>query len=318
MKKLFIITTLLLISLLQLSCSKGEDQTTNPIVENQIDVYVTGTKDGKACYWKNSQLVMLESGTFPFTEANKIIVSNGNVYVLGIAREPSLHSMLFWKNGILTNLSNTLVSTNEKLDSFDMDMEVAGNDVYFIGYVKNSVNYQFNYWKNNVKTILSDGGYKLVNGININVVANTIYITGVNGSKLGYYINTTFYEANPNSGFVQKNSDVYYYYYIAGSFIANLNNLNTNVSSTFPVNDYIKKMTFVNNNFYYLERNKLYKEGGIFLTNSVLDFSVVNNNVYKIIGVIETNAPRSLQLNDTNIITSTTGERFNSLFIDQN
>lgn len=320
MKKLFIITTILLFNLLQLSsCSKDDDQTNNPIIENQVDVYVTGTKDKKACYWKNGQIVILESGTFPYTEANKIIVSNGNVYVLGLAREPNKHSNLFWKNGILTNLQTTLASADEKLSTFGIDMEVAGNDVYFIGYVRNTTStYTFNYWKNNIKTVLSDSVTTLTNGIKIKVVSNTIYITGTNSNKIGYYINTDFYELDSNNRLVQKNSDIYLHSWVAGASIAELKNLNTNISSTFPVNDVVYKMTFDNNTFYYQERYKLYKEGAILIVNNVLDFNVLNNNVYKIIGDFFTNDPRSLQINDTNIMTSTAGERFISLFIAQN
>jgi hypothetical protein len=320
MKKLLILLNLLLCSFLLLSCS-NDDQNTSPTINNQADVYVAGSKNGQACYWKNSQLVSLDSGLFSHTEANKIIISGGDVYVLGKFRDENQISILFWKNGILTNLSNALISANERLLTIDIDMEVVGNDVYFIGYTEtttsNDTSYNFCYWKNIVKTVLSNDIRSITNKIEIKVIANSIYITGSNNNKYGYYINTNFYEARSSNGLVVKNSDVYFYLNDNNSNVTNLKNLNTNVSTTFSVNNWVSKMTFENNNFYYLDGDNLYKEGAILITNNVWDFSVFDNNVYKIIGV-ETNDSRLLQINDTTVMSASSGEYFNSLFIVQN
>lgn len=71
------------------------------------DVYVAGMENYKVCYWKNNIKTDLFSPDS--TTANKIIVENNDVHVLGKTRTNFNGSYYYWKNNVRQNLEQYLV-----------------------------------------------------------------------------------------------------------------------------------------------------------------------------------------------------------------
>jgi hypothetical protein len=336
MKKLLFISILLFFSLLQVSCNTDAISNNNPIA-NSVDVYVAGSKDGKACYWKNGQVIMLNSGTFTATIAKKIIVNNGNVYVLGenTTADPTIY--LYWKNGVLTNLTTTLNIPTFGNTLGITDMDVSGNDVYFVGYIPSVItipNPPVNlvYWKNNVATIVKEYNSSFYNTVSfIKVLNNVVYVAGpgttnnANFAINGYYANNIFNEI-PNSqlsGFDVKNNQIFAYG--TQNSVGFYYNMITNVNSTvsFQAGGGIEKMCFDNNNIYYSNSQQIYKNGTIFhsstMTQSfITDYKIVNNNFYKIATTGGVVLSYFLEINGVTILVTSTDEIFESLFVVQN
>lgn len=339
MKKILFISTLLLLSFLQFSCSTEGITNSSPTI-NPVDVYVAGSKDGQACYWKNGQIVMLDSGGFIATEAKKIIVSNGDIYVFGQTKNTSTSFnpilALYWKNEVLTNL-NASLSTNSQIVSSISDMDVVGNDVYFVGSINPEIITIFTpilvYWKNNA--ITTANAYN--NGHNemskIKVLNNDVYITAAgkinnpNSAINGYYKNLEFTEILPFGnlkGFEVNNNSIFTYgSQLLRGFHFNITT-NTNTTVNFPNDGGILNMFFDNNNIYYSNGATIYKNGSIYNTSQAItqisDFRVLNDNLYKI-NTSSFGAPIDIQtvsINNIITLTSSNGESFNTLFIDQN
>ena len=332
MKKIFI-ALFLFIGLLQVSCSP--ETVSNSPTTNPVDVYVAGSKDGQACYWKNGQVVMLDSGSFSNLDTMKIIVSNNNVYVLGYGYNSNTRgSMLLWKNGALSNLSNEL-STDDYSISIT-DMEIIGNDIYFSGYTYKKpfdINVPSNlvYWKNNNKIVVETFDSYVFSESRIKIVDNNIYIissrdggTGIDG----YYINGVFSELPVNTylstKLVVNGNDVFIYGTTNSiSFIKNIVN---NIMIT-NANSIGSLLTFDNDgDRYYTVNNKIYKNDNVILennTNSCLRFyelMVVNNNLFMLNLCDNDIDPRAntLDVNGVTTMTTINGEIFNSIFIVQN
>lgn len=291
MKKTLLIL-ILFTGLLQISCS--EDLVTNAPANNSVDVYVAGQKNSQACYWKNNQLVLLDSGGITAPLASKIIVADNDVYVLGIGvgtNELETFPM-FWKNGVLTNLKTSLSTPNEEVRTIT-DFEIIGNDVYFVGYTRTLLTFNDNslvYWKNGVKTVVHDYGSNAPNHSKIKVANNNIYITGTNngGDETinGFYLNNVFNEI-PNSilnGLAVNNNDVYAYGTLNNE--GYYKNINTNSETTFPATmTAISNMLFDNNNMYFTNGSSIYENGVVFDESEpqIMDFRILNGNTYKII-----------------------------------
>lgn len=333
MKKLLVLSTLLLCSFFQVSCSI-DGVTNNPAPTNPVDVYVAGSKNGQACYWKNGQIVMLDSGGFENITIKKIIVSDGDVYVLGTGVSNSFGGTLFWKNGVLSNLSSEYSTINYGISI--TDFEIIGNDIYFVGYIYQKP-FDINapsklvYWKNNDKVVVDTFDSYVFSQSSIKIVNNNIYILssrdGGTGIK-GYYINNVFVEmpnnTNLNRVFAVDNNDVY----ISGttnsnSFVKNIvnNNMITNPNSIGSL------LTFDNNgNKYHTTNNKIYKNDNVIFentTNSCLKFfelKVVNDNLYMLNLCDYDIDPRAntIDINGINTLQTAIGELFSSLFIVQN
>ncbi len=338
MKKLLLKSALLLmITFLQFSCS-NDTVTNNLPITSPVDVYVAGSKNGQACYWKNGQIVLLNSTGFENITVKKIIVSNSNTYLLGEGYSNQATNQLcslFWKNGVLTNLTESFgfPSNNNTLGVTDMD--VAGNDVYFSGYISGltlpSQTISLVYWKNNQINVVRhyyDSFYNTVTFIK--VLNNVVYISGrglVNalGIANGFYTNNVYnqvdnavitgFEVNNNQMIVYGSPDVGAFYF----------NVNTNVKTSvnFQTAGGIEKMCFDNNNVYYSNLQQIYKNGTIFYNNNttqsfIIDYKILNDNFYKVAttgGVVPSDV---LEINGVNIASTSANETFNSLFIVQN
>jgi hypothetical protein len=329
MKKLLFISTLLLFSLLHVSCSINSISN-NALPSNPVDVYVAGSKNGQACYWKNNQLIQLNSGTFIGTNATKIIISNNNVYVLGSTTNGNPTTYLYWKNGVLTNL-NTSFSTSARTVLSIEDMEIVGNDVYFVGYTGPAmltvIQPELTVWKNNLPTALNTSNQFGNFPSRIKVLNNTVYVSGKNnnGAATGYYVNSVFnplLNSTPRGFTVNNNSIFTYGSQLMGGFYYDLiNNVNTTIN--FASNGSVFNMCFDNNNVYYSSQTDIYKNGSLFSAspvglNNLGDFKVLNDNLYKIINFGGVNFYQTTEINGVTTMTTSSGELFNSLFIVQN
>ena len=316
MKKILFVL-LILTSFLQTSCSP--DPIDNSPITNPVDVYVGGSKNNQACYWKNNQLVILDTNGLPSTYATKIIVSNGDVYVLGYGGDATVFYTLFWKNGVLTNLNTAFNTVGLYINDFD----VVGNDVYIVGYASNfpANGYNFGYWKNGVRTILNNNTPDF-NPSYIKVLNNDVY-TSINFPTQGYYINTTYHDTpnKTNNGLINYGNEMYVYggFSLSGFYYNISNNTNTNIS--FPNDGSITNMSFDNNNTYYTNNKAIYKNGNILVPetaiNFITDFEVQNNNLYFITNIIGSQS-QYVTLNNTIVLSNASNERFYSLYVVQN
>jgi hypothetical protein len=335
MKKLiFLLVILVTIS----SCNS--DDIINPTTQNPIDVYVAGQKNGQACYWKNNQLFMLDSGNLVDVIATKIIVSNGNVYVFGsglYSSQPTIYHSLFWKNGVLTNLTTSLSLTPNDY-SLITDIDIVGNDVFFVGYVFTTINnYKLVCWKNGLPTIIKsyNSNFFVENDKSkIKVLNNDVYITapsdlnnpnyGVNG----YYKNNVFTEVTNAQliDFAINNNEIYVFgSYLLGNKIRNITT-NTETIVGFANDASITNLCFDNNNMYYSNEKEIYKNGifnyGLNILipgEAIVDFKLLNNNLYTLEYHGDFTPTQNIKLNGVTVLEADLlTEDFYSLYIDQN
>lgn len=154
---LFSAVTLLLIS----GCTKSlkQDQSDPLLTTNKPksaltplgttpDIYVAGSDNGQAVYWKNGTEVSLTGGQM----ATGIVAIGSNVYVCGYGINPStgMQTVQYWLNGTLTNLTGA--------STFPLTSGIAvssSGDVYICGY--DLFTNQAWYWKNSVIHTLPSG-----------------------------------------------------------------------------------------------------------------------------------------------------------------
>lgn len=136
------------------------------------DVYVCGSINGDAVYWKNGHLITLGDG-----DATGIAVSGNDVYVVGWLRQTpadGIHAC-YWKNGNITLLPDNSRSDNY-YDNYPISSKyslansifISGSDVYIAGgeQVSRMISpsgYAFCisavYWKNGNEIYLIKGPY---------------------------------------------------------------------------------------------------------------------------------------------------------------
>lgn len=314
----------MVILLTLISCSNVDD-VNNPSTQDPIDVYVAGSKNNQACYWKNNQLVMLDVGMLSDqTSAQKIIVSDNDVYVFGTAYFPNTDrtEYLFWKNNFLINLSTTYTTSNASVLLIS-DMEIENNDVYFVGFTQES-DPKTTYWKNGEKIVLGIAE-NLIDNPKIKVVNNTIYITGKVNNIEGYYVNGVFNELQDTflKDFSVNNNEVY----VCGGKTNGINgyykNISTGTETILSNLNFVSKLEFDMNNSYLSNSEEIYKNTTLihtvpFATNNIFDFKVLNNNLYIIEGLNVNNNPLIVKINNVITMTSAIDEGYISLFIDQN
>lgn len=304
-----------------------------------VDIYVSGTKGNNPCYWKNNQLFLLDAGGFTNTTTRKIIVSNGDVYVLGLGQNPGLYSTdyvyLFWKNGVLTDLRNAL-SVSSILAEYITDMYIDGTDVYFCGTTKEwpNGNRSTVYWKNGVKTILSanDGfgfpGQMLVKN-------NSVYIISTKGislqSKKGYYIDSVFYDYATDFlglyGIYENNNNIYIYGTIdstqtGSNYIGYYKNIVTGTETTIPSIQHIENLQIDSGNLYYANMNGLYCNN-ILLNNThtglmISGFYILNSDKYILSSTDDSTLSFFVDVNGVTTMQNASDEHFESLFVVQN
>lgn len=193
--------------------SENESTATAVVVVNN-DVYISGSLNHKACYWKNGNIIYLPEGT----EAYDIKVVGSDVYAAG----ENNYVACYWKNGVKTSLAE---SQNE---SRAYAISVVGNDVYVAGTQSlGRSNYKFLalYWKNNEAVILDDYqgfAYDILSNDNDIYVAGDAYSNNyINDLSFAYWKNDTkIYVSLKDQnkiytyGLTVVNSDVYVAGYI--------------------------------------------------------------------------------------------------------
>lgn len=333
--KIFVLSLLIALN----SCTP--DNTTSNIVNsspiNPSVFYIAGSKDGFACYWKNNQLIQLNSGTLSESYAEKIIESNGDVYVFGYGYVANVYKRLFWKNGVLTNLTNQLATVTYSVNITDMN--VIGNDVYFVGFTYpkpfNSNNpSSLVYWKNNMKSVIANYPTTNYSQSRIEIVNNDVYALGagnMNFSDQGYYVNGVYnellgidlYGISVN----KNNNDVYITGRASGNYYCK--NITNNTLELIPSNftNYIEIDFDEFNNKYYRTGKKIFKNGVLFydgsssVTSVLQSFKILNNNTY-ILNSFGYDAVNSgytcLNINGNNVMQSANNESYSSFFVVQN
>ena len=299
------------------------DNLVNPTTQNSVNVYVAGQKNEQACYWKNNQLTMLNSGTFSGSESIKIIESNGDVYVLGRAY-PSGGSNygvnLLWKNGVLTNLNALYFNQTSNNALIIDDIDVVGNDVYLVGYTKDWSTGAFSLktWKNNIATDLLNTTTTNVfnNPCSIKFLNNNVYVTTPDG---GIYVNTTFQSVAIGIELkgiaVKNNNEVFVYGSNTNTNSIFYKNLNTNVESNTSFNQNVRKLLFDGNEMYFSSLFSIYKNSivnySIPQSDIIKTFSVKNDNLY----TIEGSNSQILKINNVTTMTTAADEVYTNLFI---
>jgi hypothetical protein len=336
MKKI-LITLLVVTSFLQISCSSdtvNDSPTTNP-----VDVYVAGQKNNHACYWKNNQLVMLNDES-SYSKADSIIVKNNTVHISGTISNNGNYDKAYWKNGVLTNLTQAF-STSDEVVKTITGMDVVGDDVYFVGYTKNPLLtaeiYNLVYWKNGVKTYLAIATNYLNYNTSIKVLNNNVYVSGRNiDFEYGYYKKNELDVVTPSGinlyitpnliikDFAVNNNEILAFgSYLLSNKIHNITT-NTDLIVGFANDAQITNLCFDNNNMYYSNDKEIYKNGSLiytyqgFLHNGIEDFKVLNGNIYKLESFGDIVFGQKVDINGKNTLTTNTGENFNSLYIVQN
>lgn len=120
------------------------------------DVYVAGYEhDGVskivAKYWKNGTPMALTDASGSATYATSIFVVGADVYVAGYKSMGSLNRACFWKNGVVSYL------TDGTKDAVALSIFVYGTDVYVAGHEIQGNIYVAKFWKNGVATNLTNG-----------------------------------------------------------------------------------------------------------------------------------------------------------------
>lgn len=330
MKKLYSLLSLVVI-LLTLSCSN--DDAINADTQNPVDVYVAGAKDNHAVYWKNNQLISLSDNSVSFSTADSIIVKNNNIHIVGSAYNNGSYDKLYWKNGTLTNLTETYSTPDQAVFKIT-GMDVVGNDVYFVGYTKNPIItaeiYDLVYWKNGVKTIVQSNTNKICDS-SIKVLNNDVYIMGtddINYFPNGFFKNGVFTQI-PNvyiKDFAINNNEIYIFghsmFNLSDNYIYNISAGSQSVVN-FPDNSQMTHLSFNNNNMYYSNNYQIYKNGSLLteISNSesyFYDLEILDNNIYSIKyynGIVFT---QTVDINNITANTATDNEFFRSLSVVHN
>ncbi|MFY1047629.1 hypothetical protein [Chryseobacterium sp. GP-SGM7] len=261
------------------------------------DVYVAGSENDKACYWKNNVLNYLSNGDN--IQASKIIIENNNIYVFGIKYISANNTeYYFWKNNVKYDLKNYLgIPSTSK--AYFSDFIVRNNIELFAGYVDNISSgtpniYSLCYWKNGVKTVLQNN-VTFPYRVSIDFYNNTVYC----GSPTGYYKNNTFNSLSGEWGqnFAQNNNGIHHLFISNNN--KNLNCYNTdnnslsfvNTTTLYP-NLSVAKLIFdtYTNDLYTFsaEIDNLYFKNNITINfvdsqyKRIEDMKVLNNNLYMI------------------------------------
>src|ERR1044072_8861985 len=105
MRPLYIILFVLLsASLFFAACKKSTSN--DAAFTSGMDVYIAGTTNGKAVYWKNGTPVILaDTG-----RATSMTLSGSDVFVAGQVGSAKI-SAAYWKNGVQFTLPHTRIST---------------------------------------------------------------------------------------------------------------------------------------------------------------------------------------------------------------
>ncbi|WP_162919923.1 hypothetical protein [Hanstruepera ponticola] len=330
MKKIIPFLSIVLM-LLFISCD-SDDNIDNSENQNSIDVYVSGSMNGNACYYKNDELVLLDNNGLSSTYASKIFVNN-NIYTFGGGydgpQQQSTFSNLLWTNGIVTDLNVAYSDSDFELFLIS-DFYVYNDDVYFVGYLRNISNpsqIDMVYWKNGVKTTIIQNTTYDGNSPSLIVSNDDVYVYLKNANnEYEIFINNIFYPISQNYGAVRmatKNSEVYIFGQILSSSDGFYYNINTGVETITPF--FVNRLVVDNDDIYTLALysggsflEKILKNNNLYYQTPaefiVDDFFVIDNTLYSIERNLD-NGPQIVFANNLPIVTLNNPTSYSDSFL---
>ncbi len=163
----------ILLLLFCLSCKKDNNEN-NPYTPKQ-DVYVAGTINDRAAFWKNGIANELEDTAASNWSYGICIYPTGNdVYVCGATKINDIRYGVYWKNGVANYL-------RKDSSCYASSIAASGNDVYVTGgmiYNRPDLNPNYTkavYWKNGDMFYLSKDSSE---AIHIAIAGSDVYIAG--------------------------------------------------------------------------------------------------------------------------------------------
>lgn len=286
------------------SCRQDNDGEDLAKTVNSVDIYVAGTENNQACYWKNTVKTILPGG-------NNIIPTsiyadnNHNVYVLAMDNSNGAN-YFFWKNGIKTTLSQYLnIAPNVPNNNTYFQLTnffFKDGKLYIAGLVKNPSPtsnqdlYQYYYWINGVPTLVfqqedyspTASIYPYGSDIYVPLTHNlTVSPTAPTSWDLGYYKNGVYH-------FVTTNSTCFGFDDEGGNLKMMINDGNThtkyykNLSSgaITPVPAILNSSEHYNivkdgNDTYYIRYKSYYKNNTLVTMNNPDGFNQINGFIAK-------------------------------------
>jgi hypothetical protein len=158
------------------SCKKSNISSTNPPPPASKDttVYVAGTENDRAVYWKNGTAVALTNGQYG-SNATSVFVSGNDVYICGFEFDGKRARAGYWKNGTAFFLEDG--STNP-YSSYATAITVADNHIYIAGFESNTGGIDGAiYWKDG-KAVNLNSGTNQSRAHSIFVLDNDVYVSG--------------------------------------------------------------------------------------------------------------------------------------------
>ncbi len=159
-----ILIVIIIYSFLDSGCKKTGSQTTS--FTPGYNVYISGTADDKAVYWKNGNQFDLDSNA----NTTAISVTGTDVYVSGtLTVGYNNFQAVYWKNGQEAQLSG--------FNSLALGIAQSGSDLYCVGYKFGTNSDTAVYWKNGLLNYLAP--YSSAEALSIAFSGSDMYITGI-------------------------------------------------------------------------------------------------------------------------------------------
>jgi hypothetical protein len=161
------------------SCKKDDNtlDPTNPPTGSINGVYIAGMVDSKPVLWKDGVPTFLSPTSPNIGNAVQVLVSNNNVYVLGLTAQSGspFSAIRVWKNGVESVVATGITGHVNRLH-----FDVYNDDVYVICNYDNSNNQpiQNKVYKNGVELPLNIGAYSSVQLTDVKVKNGNVYLTG--------------------------------------------------------------------------------------------------------------------------------------------
>ncbi|TAG43323.1 MAG: hypothetical protein EAZ31_04600 [Cytophagia bacterium] len=144
------------------------------------DVYVAGFENNassipQAKFWKNGTATQLSNIQ---SNANAIVIANGNVYVAGyeLNASTSRYMAKYWTINSSGNITSQILNSSTTQDGVLYDIKVVGSDIYTAGYESNGQVEVAKFWKGTTATNVNTNTSSKVYSIAIS--NNEVYMAG--------------------------------------------------------------------------------------------------------------------------------------------
>ena len=175
------------------------------------DVYVCGTMQGNAVYWKNGQVVILD--TQKYSTAISIFVEGSDIFVGGQGTDPITKNFAarYWKNGIPHTIEDS---------AFVNSMAVDGANVYTVGQTYNGPVL----WENTYRIKLTTQLNQYTTTMDVAALNRHVYIAGEADGAVCYWKDGTPFELTDHTSYasayaIALNHDDVYVAGIEGEYI---------------------------------------------------------------------------------------------------